>query len=76
MARSRGSGRRTDYAWEGTPGFLQGMAANASAVATVVTTLVSTTLYRMRGDLLVSIDGPVANDVTCVGLGIIAVTEE
>ncbi len=74
MARS--SGRRTDYTWQGAFSSI-GVAANATAVAAIGGALnVSATLTRCHGEILASIDGPVATDALVVGLGLMVVTEE
>ena len=74
MAR-RSSGRRTDYTWNGA-GIQLSMAANAVAVSTLFTPLVSGTLIRVRGEILAALDTPTSNVVNLVSMGIIVATEE
>jgi len=74
MGRQR-SGRRTDYNWNGLiAGGTQ--SAATTAIAEIFVSLLSLTVYRVRGEILCSIDGPVDGDKIMVAAGIIVVTEE
>ncbi len=68
-------GRRTDYEWSGG-NFSAAEASGGSSVGTLVTINVPGTLMRIRGNVLVSIDGPTDGDKVIAAMGIILVTEE
>ena len=74
MAR-RTSGRRTDYTWQGSQ-VTGGLAAAGISVTAVLTSAVSGTIMRSRGELLAVLDGPTAGDQAVVFAGLIVVTEE
>ncbi len=75
MARStRGSGRRTDYAWNGVAGAITAVAA-AKQRLNLMTFNQSGTLMRIRGNVSVLMDVGAASDILVVGLGIIIGTD-
>jgi len=74
MARAR-SGRRTDYTWQGVT-FGATLAAAGNVTQVITTPQASSTVMRLRGELVASIDGPVDNDKVAINCGIIVVTEE
>ena len=73
MART---GRKTDYVWNGV-GFGATLAAGGTLVQDI-TGLIgnSGTLYRSRGELVASIDGPTDGDKVEIAMGIMRVTQE
>ena len=72
---ARRAGRKTDYTWQGVQvGFP--LAANGQAAATVLNLDISGTIYRSRGSLIASIDGPTATDACTVFFGLYVATEE
>ena len=75
MARSRNTGRRTDYEWQGLLGFQLSTIAEANQFVTLLTTNAAATLIRTRGEILYSIDGPADNDAKSLGFGIIIATD-
>ncbi len=72
---NRSTGRRTDYDWTGGV-FSTTEASSGSSVGAIVTIGIPGTLTRIRGNVLVSIDGPVDNDKVMAAAGLILVTEE
>ena len=75
MAHQRSTGRRTDYTWQGASASAT-MPGNTTQVIEIAIANVAATLYRTRGEIVASIDGPVADDKTLVTFGIIVATEE
>ena len=75
MARGTRGGRKTDYTWQGQCAGVA-LVSGGAAIVEITTPSTASTLTRTRGRVRASIDGPVANDKSCVGVGLIAVTEE
>ena len=74
MARNT-RGRRTDYEWIG--GIASHTeASSGSTAAAIVTVNIPGTLMCIRGNLLVSLDGPTDNDKVMSAAGLILVSEE
>ncbi len=73
---ARGRGRKTDYEWL-TWTFTSLALSAGTAAATLSTAIGSQTIYRLRGSVLVWLDGtPVAGDAVRVGLGVHVATED
>jgi len=72
----RSKGRRTDYQWSGLLPVGIPLANAATSAITVVTVTSPLTLYRTRGEIVASIDGPTNNDKVGLSMGIIVATEE
>ncbi len=73
---ARRSGRRTDYEWGGF--FNQNAVTASSKVigANSISFAQSQTLTRLRGNVLVSLDGPSDGDGSVVAVGLILVTTD
>ncbi len=74
MARSRGSGRKTDYTWSGNT-FSQDAQGTAVTINALTTINQAGTIVRNRGELLVSIDGPVDGDKAVAAFGLIIASD-
>ena len=72
MARGRKVGSVT---WQGSCAGAS-IAAGSSLLSVINIPSSSSTLLRTRGEVVASIDGPTDGDKTCVGMGLIVVTEE
>ena len=75
MARGRRSGRGLDYNWLGVCGLMNNVGTANVLGSNVITFSQAETLVRTRGEILVALDGPTDNDVKCVGIGIMIVTD-
>ena len=73
---ARGRGRGVDYEWLGNMAFGGSVASDASFVFNLATATQPVTIFRLRGRIRGSLDGPVDGDKTVLGCGIINVTEE
>jgi len=78
MARSRGSGRRTDYSWFGTSGQISTMdlAEGTDALGDEALSFgASFTIHRIRGTVAVELDaGAATNERALVSMGLIVVS--
>jgi len=75
MAR-RSTGRKTDFTWQGLFPVGNSTASGAAFVQLVVTTTTPATLYRSRGEIIGSIDGPADGNKLGLSFGLIVATEE
>ncbi len=73
MARQR-SGRKTDYTWIVTSGAVTAQGATQQRIAVAVFNS-SGTVMRVRGELMASMNGPSAADITVLGVGLIVATD-
>ena len=69
MARARSKGRKTDYTWSGES-FGASIASATSTLFGINIFNAAATLIRVRGEIVMSIDGPVDGDKVVVGLGL------
>ena len=72
---ARGSGRRTDYVWNGVQNSLTVTSGSLNAI-TVITVTQPGIIMRLRGSIVASLDSPTENEKTAVAMGIIRTTEE
>ena len=75
MAQGRRSGRGPDYDWFGQT-VSAALASGGVAIGACIAFTTQNTIMRVRGNYLVSMDGPVDNDRAIVGLGLIIVSDE
>ena len=76
MARPRSSGRRTDYAWQGTTGAISAFAATQAIGPGSVASNASATVMRVRGHINVGMDVGAADNKGVVAVGLIIGTDD
>ena len=75
MARPRRSGRRADYSWSGIIGRAPGVGTTATLGSGLITFTTPLTIVRVRGQVLVRLEGGTAGDVYVGGCGLILATD-